>query len=187
VGSKDAAIFAVIDPKLTAAGKQFSMSVVPQHNATGVALAEIYDGDAFDSPSRLVNLSTRGYVGTGENVLVAGFAVRNGSLPLLIRGVGPSLSAFGISNRLQRPVIAVRDVNGKVLAQNSVWGSNQDVPLADLQFISQALGAFTIPTTSADSALIFNAQPNQLYTITVSGVDDSTGNAIVEIYDASFQ
>jgi outer membrane protein assembly factor BamB len=190
-GSKDAAIVQQVVPQI--AGAKYTMLVESPHGDKGVALAEFYDADPVTQPARLVNLSTRAPVGTNDNVLIAGFVVRGGSLPLLIRGVGPGLTQFGVTDTIERPVVKVQDRSGTVLASNEGWGNSPAPATAivasprDIQFLSKAVGAFPLAENSADSVVIVFAQPDQLYTITVSGAAGTTGNGMVEIYDLSFQ
>jgi len=115
---------------------------------TGVALVEFYDASSVHA--RLLNLSARAKVGTGENVLIAGFVI-TGSQPLkvLLRGVGPSLADKGISAPLVDPKLTLYDRLGGVIASNDNWGRHPTfrscVPPARLWGLSLSMKAAKIP------------------------------------------
>jgi hypothetical protein len=145
----------------------------------GVALVEVYDGLAGDPTARLLNLSTRAFVGTGENILIAGFVVGGtGSMRLLLRGIGPGLSQFGVANVVAQPRLTIFS-GGTPISSNTGWTTNgfkQDLIIA-----AAAVSAFPLVEGRADSAMLFNATPGA-YTIQISGVGETTGEAMVEIY-----
>ena len=152
---------------------------------TGVVLVEAYDADNFATETAsFSNLSTRGYVGTGADILIGGFVVTgNAPKTYLIRGDGPALSSFSISGLLANPTISVyaTDPTGAsyVLAANQAWGqafNASQVPAAE-----QAAGAFNLAAGSADSALLVTLNPGS-YTVEVSGVGSTTGIALLELY-----
>lgn len=147
--------------------------------AEGVALAEIYDEEALAMPVRLVNVSTSGFVGTGDQALVPGFVI-GGDAPkqLLIRAVGPGLTQFGVGSVLADPQISLVPL-GKdfAIAANDDWGGG-----ATLQTAFGQAGAFTLPTGSKDAAVLVRLPPGG-YTVIVSGVGKTTGTALVEVYD----
>ncbi|WP_221030636.1 beta strand repeat-containing protein [Actomonas aquatica] len=129
----------------------------------------------------LRNLSTRGHVGTGQSVLVAGFVV-NGSTPkrLLVRAIGPTLGTFNVSGAVADPVLQL--YRGEtVVATNDNWGDAAGVPAA-----SATVGAFALPSGSADAALVATLQPGA-YTAQVSGAGGSSGVGLVELYDVDTQ
>jgi sugar lactone lactonase YvrE len=135
-------------------------------------------------PGRLMNLSTRAFVGSGANQLITGFACSNESStapqPVLIRAIGPTLAAFGLDNWLKVPALEVESA-GRTLASNTGW-----MGAASLIAASQKVGAFTLPDTkSADSALLLADMPSESSSALVSGSDSGTGLALVEIYDAT--
>ena len=160
----------------------YSVRTSPSGAATsGLALAEVYDADSSTAAAKLINVSTLGFVGTGANVLTAGFVIA-GDLPmmLLIRAVGPGLNPFGVSEQLTDPHLAVFASNPQtVVASNDNWGGT-----AALKSAFAATGAFVLSDTSRDAALVVQLQPGS-YTAVVSGVGDTTGNALVEVYDVS--
>jgi hypothetical protein len=171
--SKDAAV----QTSLTA--QAYTVRVSPtEPGASGVTLAEIYDADAATAPVRLVNLSTLGFVGTGDNVLTAGFVI-SGDAPkrLLIRAIGPGLAPFGVSNRLADPQLSLVPLGTLPIATNDDWPN-----ILSMQLAFASAGAFTLTPGSKDAALVITLEPGG-YTVVVSGVGATTGNALVEIYD----
>jgi len=170
-GSKDAAAVFSLDP----AGYTSLVSGVG--GATGVGLVELYD--LGGSSSYLTNISCRAQVGTGEQVLVAGFVIQgSGSRRVLIRGVGPGLSGFGLSGLLADPSITLLDKDGVVLSTNDNWDSSDSAVTAAIQ----GTGAFGLAAGSKDSVLLVTLQAGQ-YTVKVQGADGGTGLAIAEVYE----
>lgn len=175
--SRDAALLLTLEPGA------YSARVSGQGEATGVALVEVYDATEGTIPraQRVVNISTLAVAGTGNDTLAAGFFV-SGSVPkrLLIRGAGPALAQFGVSNLLARPVISVYSTGNTLRAQNAVWGTSPDATAIAAAAVQ--VGAFAFPTGSADAALLVSLAPGS-YTAQVSGVNNTTGTALVEIYE----
>ena len=168
----------------------YTVQVSGAGQTSGVALSEVYELDtASDQP--LKNLSARCFVGTGSQVAICGFVVGgNESAQLLVRGVGPALSAFSVSGPLALPSVAVYDSNSVLVASNTGWGtapvagtspvvaSARQATAADMT----AAGAFALPANSADSALVIRLPPGS-YTAVVSGAASSTGVALAEVYE----
>lgn len=173
VDSKDAAMVRALG------SGAFTASVTSADGGQGVALVEVYDARGGERTTRLLNLSTRGQVGSGEDLLIAGFVVRDGPMRLLLRGIGPALTQFGVSGALARPSLAVFNRNRVRVAGNTGWAS--DGYAHDILSAAATVAAFVLPPSSADCALIFDAQPGD-YTIQISGVGGATGVALVEIY-----
>jgi outer membrane protein assembly factor BamB len=172
-GSADAAIL----PALKSG--TFTMHVSSSDARAGVALVEVYDGLAGDTTARIVNLSTRAFVGTGENILIAGFVVGGaGPLRLLLRGIGPGLTQFNVPGVVAQPTLSVFS-GGTRIATNTNWTS--DGYKNDLMVAAARVFAFPLVEGRADSAMLFTANPGA-YTIQISGVGESTGEAMVEIY-----
>jgi len=162
----------------------YTANVLSPNGSSGVALAEIYDADVTANPvARLVNVSARMNVTAGQGTLIAGLVIE-GNIPqtLLVRGVGPALSAYGVSNVLSDPQIAVFSGGSSTqFAANSSWGVGNST-VAQLSAAAVQVGAFPLPTGSKDSALLLTLQPGA-YTVQVSSVSGTTGTALVEIYD----
>jgi hypothetical protein len=162
------------------AGGSYTAQVVSTSGATGIALAEIYDADPnnLNSASRLVNLSARSAVGTGTNVLIAGFVVGGtGTEQVLIRAIGPTLSSFGVSGTLASPQLTLTTANGTMIASNTGWNGTAALTSAFSQ-----VGAFPLSSTSKDSAILVTLGPGS-YTAVVSGANGTTGVALVEVYE----
>ena len=126
---------------------------------------------------RFINVSTRTQVGSGANILIQGFVIAgNASKQVLVRAVGPTLSIFGVDGTLASPSLAVYQ-GTTLLAQNTVWGGTTALSNA-----FTATGAFQLPATSRDSALLLTLPPGS-YTAQISGVGGATGVALVEVYE----
>ncbi|MBS0631600.1 MAG: immunoglobulin domain-containing protein [Verrucomicrobia bacterium] len=155
--------------------------ITDRAGANGLTLAEIYDADSGPGTARLVNLSARARVGTGDNVMIAGFVVQgNAPVKVLLRGVGPSLGAQNVSGALADPRIDLsRSVGGvsTLIASNDNWGGT-----AALTAAFTATGAFALPAASKDAALLVTLPPG-VYSVMLSGVNGTTGVALVEIYE----
>jgi hypothetical protein len=148
-----------------------------KEDGTGVGLVEMYDVDP-NSNARLANISTRGLVRTGDEVMIGGLIVTNPSggvstiREILVRAVGPSLTQFGVPNVLQDPVLELRDGNGGLLASNDNWKGAQQSSI-------QSTGL--APTDDREAAIRVALVPG-LYTAIVRGKNDSTGVGLVEVY-----
>jgi hypothetical protein len=160
----------------------YTAQVSGQSGDTGVALAEVYDvtpAGTFTSASpHLTNLSARVQVGTGGNVLIAGFAIGGSSaVTVLIRASGPALVPLGVTGVLPDPQLQL--FSGQtLLAGNFGWGGN-----AQISTRAASVGAFAWgSTTSNDSALLITLPPGS-YTAEVSGQAGDTGDALVEVYE----
>ena len=146
------------------------------NNVTGVGLVELYDLDGPNPTARLANLSTRGNVLSGDNVMIGGFIVR-GDAPkkMIVRARGPSLYLNGtpIAGRLTDPNLELHDSNGAMLAQNDDWRSTQRT---EIEASSLA------PTDDHEPAVVASLAPGS-YTAIVRGPATGNGIALVEIYD----
>jgi hypothetical protein len=133
-------------------------------------------------PATLTNVSCRAFVGTSTSNAVLGFAVTGqagSNIQVLVRGVGPALSLFAQVGILAQPVLALFDSSGKQLATNTGWGTNPNATQISTAFVST--GAFALPSGSADSALLVTLTPGN-YTAVVTGLNNSTGLALIEVY-----
>ena len=127
----------------------------------------------------MVNASTRAFVGTGDSVLIPGFVISGtGSLRLLIRAVGPTLSTFGLTGLLADPTITLYR-GTTALATNDNWSTG--VNATELAAAAATVGTFALTTGSRDAALIATLPPGA-YTAVLGGVGGTTGTALVEIY-----
>jgi hypothetical protein len=139
------------------------------NRGTGVGLIEVYDLDrAVDS--KLANISTRGLVQTGENVMIGGFIVLgNQAQKVIVRAIGPSLPVNGA---LQDPTLELHDGSGALLQSNDNWRSHQEQDIIDTT---------VPPSNDAESAIVQTLSPGN-YTAIVRGVNNTTGVALVEVY-----
>jgi sugar lactone lactonase YvrE len=171
---RDAAIH---NPALPA--NSYSIQILGKNNTTGIALAEIYNAtpDAVftGTTPRLVNVSARTQVGTGDEILITGFVV-TGTAPLrvLVRAVGPTLQAFGVGGVLADPKLDLFRDSAKI-AENDNWEAATAATFA-------GVGAFAFTPGSRDAALVATLEPGA-YTAQVSGVGATTGVALVEVYE----
>ena len=186
-GSKDAALIRTLAPGA------YTVHLVPAGGssaAMGIGLVEVFELTspiAPATPTRLVNLATRAFVGTGENILIPGLVVgptgatdADNRRTVLIRAVGPGLADFGVSAFLERPQLKVVSDNGVVAAENIGWQSAGS--LEALIAATASVGAFPLSTVRADSAVLISLRAVP-YTIHVSGADGGSGVALVEIYE----
>lgn len=145
-------------------------------STSGVALAEVYAG--FGGPlqsERLVNISTRGFVDSGDNIMIAGFILNgSGQNTIVARGIGPSLSMFGIADVLSDPQLELRNNAGTLIRANNDW---MDDPVQKALIIAAGLA----PTNNLESAIYETLPPGQ-YTALLSGINSGTGVGLVELY-----
>ena len=168
----ESAILATLNPGAYTA-------IVRGNNGTsGVALIEVYDL-SMSSASKLSNLSTRAFVSTGSDVVIAGFLLSegNGTNAVITRGIGPSLAPnfFPVSAVLPDPTLELRDGNGALLVSNNDWQDNA----VQAALISAAGLA---PTNNLESAIAATLPPG-LYTAILTGLNNGTGIGLVEVYD----
>ena len=133
---------------------------------------------------RLGNLSTRAQVGTGGNVLISGLVVK-GTAPkrILIRAAGPALKSFGVTGTLDRPVLALFNGSGNPITSDTGWANQPSgSSVNDVRLAAQQVSAFPFPDNSDDCAMVVTLAPG-CYTAQVSGVNGTTGIALVESYD----
>ncbi|MBL9210683.1 MAG: hypothetical protein JNL92_09445, partial [Opitutaceae bacterium] len=169
--SRDAALF------LPLAAGSYSVQLSAA-GATGVALVEGYDTEPGGGSARLTNVSVRSSVGTGANVLIVGFATSGSAAKtLLIRGIGPTLATFGVSDVLANPQLQLFNQAGTVVAENDDWGGG-----SSLNGAFGTVAAFPLATNSRDAVLLVTLPPGS-YTAQVSGVGNTTGVALVEVYE----
>jgi hypothetical protein len=145
-------------------------------NTTGIGLIEVYDLSQIVL-SKLGNISTRALVGTGNDILIAGFILGNnsGGTRIVVRGIGGSLSVFGVPNPLANPTLELRDNNAAVLASNDNWQS-------DAAQAAELTAAGLAPTDPNESGIAITLGPGQ-YTALLTGVGNTTGVGVVEVYD----
>lgn len=142
-----------------------------KNGATGVGLAEIFDLD--NASSILGNVSARGFVGTGDDVLISGIIIGSGSNPVVVaRGLGPSMAAAGIQHPLADPVLELHDGNGVLIAENNDWSDTQTEMI-------QATGL--APSNSREATIMVSPAPGN-YTTILRGNGGTTGVGLVEVF-----
>jgi phospholipase/lecithinase/hemolysin len=150
----------------------YTAIVSGNNGGTGVALAEVYDLDPAAN-STLYNVSTRGFVGTGDNVLIGGLIINSGEPPVVVlRAIGPSLGPAGVANPLLDPVLQLFDGSGTLIAQNDNWHDSTPT----------AIKATLLPPSDDREAVIVASLAAGNYTAVVSGKNGTTGVALVEAY-----
>lgn len=159
----------------------YSVQITGNGGTTGVALAEIYDATLSSSQTatspRLTNVSARTRVGTGDDILIAGFAI-SGQQPktVLIRAIGPGLTQFNVPGALVDPKLELFSGSTKI-NENDNWGG-----AASLATLFGNVGAFSLPAASRDAVLLVTLAPGT-YTAQVSGVGNTSGVGLVEVYE----
>jgi len=156
----------------TLAPGAYTAIVAGKNGTSGVGLVEVYDTN-HAADSQLANISTRGFVDTGENVMIGGFILGNGSGSgrVLIRAIGPSLSMI-VPGALADPTLELHDNNGGIIATNDDWKSTQQAEI-------EATGI--PPTDDRESAILQTLAPGG-FTAIVRGKNNTTGVAVVEAY-----
>ena len=167
---KESGIVAALQPGA------YTAILAGKNDGTGIGLVEIYDtNQAVDS--QLANISTRGFVQTGDNVMIGGFILGGSSnnTGVVVRGIGPSLAQFGLSNALADPTLELRDSNGMLLIANDNW---QDDPASAAQLTAHGLA----PQDPLESGIFATLPPNA-FTAILAGKNGGTGIGLVEIYN----
>jgi len=172
--SRESALYLTLQPgAYTAVVQSFSSPQSPP--GTGLGLFELYD--LSTSGGRAGNISTRGQVLGGDNVLIGGTII-GGTKPktVIVRAIGPSLGAAGVANPLSNPLLDLHDSNGALLESNDDWAQGPDAEAITAENLA--------PTNAKESALLATLNPGA-YTAIVQGVGGVTGVALVEVYDIS--
>jgi hypothetical protein len=160
----------------TLAPGSYTAIVRGKNNTSGVGLVEVYDLNP-SSGSKLANISTRAFVSTGDNIVIAGFILGNGggNDRIIVRGLGPSLSGSGLAPVLADPTLELRNSDGTLLVSNNDW---QDNPAQAAIIIAAGLA----PANNLESAIASTLPPG-LYTALLAGLNNGTGIGLVEVYD----
>jgi hypothetical protein len=152
------------------------------NNTTGVGLVEVYDLNP-GAGSTLGNISTRSFVQTGEHVMIGGFIVQgSGAKRVIIRAIGPELTQFGIRDALANPRLELHNRTGALIASNDNWQTTILGGIITRNQVGDIQNSGHAPTEASESAIIANLPPGN-YTAIVRGVSNTTGVALVEVYD----
>ena len=165
----ESAIIATLNP-----GIVYTAIVSGANTSSGIALVEVYDLDPSPD-STLANISTRGFIQSGADAMFGGFIYLGGvgATKVVIRGIGPSLAPFGITNPLDDPILELHDANGVLIATNDDWRTSPDAALipSNLQ-----------PSKDAESVIYKTGLARGLYTAIVQGKNGGVGVGLVEVY-----
>jgi hypothetical protein len=153
-----------------------------KNSGTGVGVVEVYDLDSAAN-SELGNISTRGLVGTNDDLLIGGLIVgggdANGKATVVVRAIGPSLTGSGLQSALADPTLELHNANGGTIATNDNWKTNdQSQQSQEAQIKSTTIA----PSNDLESAIAATLSPGA-YTAVVRGKNGSTGLAVVEVYN----
>ena len=163
----EAAIVAVLPPG------NYTAALAGRDNTTGNGLVEVYDLQPGDNTT-LANLSTRGFVGVDDNVLIGSLIISSGDTPIVVvRAIGPSLATMGIAEPLLDPTIELHDGNGATIGFNDNWNESQLQAVSAVQLV---------PTDDRESVIVAPFLTTGNYTAILRGKDNSTGVALVEAY-----
>ena len=176
-GSKDAALVLTLTPG------NYTFFVQPVAGSpAGVVLFEAYDADApSNTAPRLLNISTGGFVGSDTDTLISGFVISGTSRGnVLIRGIGPTLRSFGVTDAVADCAISVYR-GSQVIASNDDWGANANA--TQLSFTFTQVGAFGLDDTSKDAALILSNLTPGAYTVVLTPKAGASGRGMIEIYE----
>ena len=166
---RESAIVATLDPGA------YTAILAGKNGGTGVGLVEIYDLDQ-QAQSKLANISTRGFVNSGDNVMIGGFVIggiSGGSSKMVVRAMGPSLTASGVADALQDPSLEIYDSDGAVIASNDNWQDTQ---------ATEITAAGLAPPDDRESVAVVTL-PSGAYTTMVRGVNNTVGVGLVEAYN----
>jgi hypothetical protein len=157
-------------------GASYTAILAGKNGGAGIGLLEVYDTNRAAN-SQLANISTRGFVQTGNNVMIGGFILggSNQNTGIVVRGLGPSLAQFGLSPVLSDPTLELHDANGVLLMSNDDW---QDNSVQAAQLSARGLA----PPDPKESG-IFMSLPPGTFTAILAGKNGGTGIGLVEIYN----
>ena len=167
---RESAIVMTLDPG------SYTVVMRGKNNSSGIGVVETYD-IGLEANARLANLSARGLIGTGDNILIGGFFAGPQTAAvtrMVFRAIGPSLSKFNVPGPMQDPTLELRNGNGALIASNDDWQTDQKAAI-------EATGL--APTDTRESAIVLaNFEPGP-YTAIVRGKNNTSGVGLVEIYD----
>jgi hypothetical protein len=167
---RESAIVITLDPG------NYTVVMRGKNNTSGIGVVDMFD-IGLTANARLANVSSRGFIGTGDDILIGGFIAGPQTAfvtRMVFRAIGPSLSAFGVPQPMQDPTLEIRDRDGNLVASNDDWQSTQK---------SEIQAAGLAPSDPRESAIVLtNFEPGP-YTAIVRGKNNTTGVGLVEIYD----
>ncbi|MEO7723223.1 MAG: hypothetical protein ABIU29_00815 [Chthoniobacterales bacterium] len=152
----------------------YTAIVSGKDDSAGIGLVEVYDLDQA-ADSTLANIRTQGFVDTGDNVMIGGVIIGGGASQVLARAIGPELTGFGVAGALEDTTLELDDKDGALITSNDDWKETQQ---SDIEATGLA------PTDDRESAILATLTPDS-YTAIVRGRNDTTGVALVEVYNLS--
>jgi hypothetical protein len=153
------------------------------NDTTGVGLVDVYDLSGTITSSLLGNISTRALVQTGDDVMIGGFIVQGTQTKrVMVRAIGPELSQYGVPNALADPTLELRDRTSALIASNDNWVTTIIGGIITQDQVRDIMNSGLAPTDRRESAIIATLPPGD-YTAIVRGVNNTTGVALVEVYD----
>jgi hypothetical protein len=167
---RESAIVITLDPG------SYTVVMRGKNNSSGIGVVDMFD-IGLAANARLANVSSRGLIGTGDNILIGGFYAGPQTAAVtgvVFRAIGPSLSNFGVPQPMQDPTLEIHNSNGDVIASNDDWQTNQKAEI-------QATGL--APSDPRESAILMRNFDPGPYTAIVRGKNNTTGVGLVEIYD----
>jgi hypothetical protein len=167
---RESAIVVTLDPGA------YTVVMRGKNNSSGVGVVDMFD-IALGANARLANVSSRGFIGTGDNVLIGGFFAGPQTAAVtgvVFRAIGPSLSHFGVPQPIQDPTIDIYNRDGTLIAANDDWQSAQP---SEIQAVGLA------PSDPRESAILLRNFDPGPYTAIVRGKGNTTGVGLVEIFD----
>ncbi|MGZ4983939.1 MAG: hypothetical protein ACXV9Q_07550 [Chthoniobacterales bacterium] len=167
----EAALIATLQPN-----EGYTAIVRGAADSSGVAVVDAYDLEPGGA-AKLANISTRGFVESGENVMIGGF-ILDSETRVIVRAIGPSLTQFGVSNALADPTLELRDGQGTLVASNDNWKTNDQTNLSQ----ETEVHATTVPPTNDLESAIVITLPAGPYTAIVAGKNGGAGVGLVEVY-----
>jgi hypothetical protein len=151
---------------------KYTAVISGENSTTGVALAEVYDLDTTPG-AILSNISTRGFVETGNQIMIGGFIIQGSATQkVLVRALGPTLTGFGVTGALADPTLELRDANGNLIDSNDNWKSTNQTAI---------MATGLQPPNDLESAILRVLNAGK-YTAIVQGANSTTGVALVEVY-----
>jgi hypothetical protein len=167
----ESVIVATLDPGA------YSALLTGKGGTTGIGTVELYDAETA-ADSQLANISTRGFVQTGNDVMIAGFILGGNNVPtdIAIRGLGPSLSSFGLSNVLPDPTLELHNGNGTIVVSNDNW---QDDPASAALLTANGLA---LPNAKESGIFATLASPG-MFTAILADKNGNIGIGTVEVYN----
>jgi len=171
-GSLDSALLTGLSAGL------YTAQVTPADGMVGTVLVEVYD--LTQGRGTTTNQSSRGSVGSGQEVLITGFVVEGtAARKVLVRGAGPALNDLGVTTAIVNPTLGVFDRDSEKVAENDNWSDSSNA--TEIKMTAGEVGAFPFADGSSDAALLLTLEPGP-YTVRLSGVDGETGTTLVEVY-----